>query len=127
MKQIPTRILLLSLGILIAASPARAGDPEKGRQVFVKCERCHSLDPSGPQEDGPHLHNIFGRKAGSVESYTGYSEAMKASGVVWTEETLDLYIAKPKAFMEGTNMRFRSMRKEQDRQDLIAFLRENTQ
>jgi cytochrome c len=114
------------MGILIAGSPAWAGDAEKGKQVFVKCERCHSLDPNGPQEDGPHLHGIFGRKAGSVETFTGYSEAMKASDVVWTEETLDAYIEKPKAFMEGTNMRFRTLRDEQDRQDLIAFLREAT-
>jgi len=127
MRQIRTPILLVSLGILVAASPASAGDPERGKQVFVKCERCHSLDPNGPQEDGPHLHGIFGRKAGSLESYTGYSEAMKASDVVWTEETLDAFIKKPKAFIEGTNMRFRTLRKEQDRQDLIAFLRENTQ
>ena len=68
MTQFPIRIFLLSLGILIAASPASAGDVEKGKQVFVKCERCHSLDPNGPQEDGPHLHNIFGRKAGSVSA-----------------------------------------------------------
>jgi len=127
MRQIRTTILVVSLGILVAASPASAGDPESGRQVFVKCERCHSLDPDGSQEDGPHLHGIFGRKAGSLESYTGYSEAMKASDVVWTEETLDAFIKKPKAFIEGTNMRFRTLRKEQDRQDLIAFLRENTQ
>ncbi len=127
MRQIRTPILLLSLVILIAASPAGAGDAEKGKQVFVKCERCHSLDPNGPQEDGPHLHGIFGRKAGTVETYTGYSEAMKASDVVWTEETLVEYIKKPKAFIEGTNMRFRTMRKEQDRQDLIAYLLETTQ
>lgn len=127
MRKIRIRVLLVSLGILVAASPAVAGDPEKGRQVYVKCERCHSLDPDGPQEDGPHLHGIFGRKAGSVETYTGYSEAMKASDVVWTEETLNAYIEKPKAFMKGTNMRFRTLRDEQDRLDLIAFLRENTQ
>jgi len=127
MKQTRAPFLLLSMGILIVGSPAWAGDAEKGKQVFVKCERCHSLDPNGPQEDGPHLHGIFGRKAGSVETYTGYSEAMKASEVVWTEETMDEYITNPKAFIEGTNMRFRTLRKEQDRQDLIEYLREATQ
>ncbi len=127
MRQIRTPLFLLSVGILMAASPASAGDAENGRQLYVKCERCHSLDPNGPQEDGPHLYGIFGREAGTLESYTGYSEAMKASDVVWTEETLDEYIKKPKAFIKGTNMRFRKMGKEQDRQDLIAFLKENTQ
>ena len=121
------RVFLLSLSLALAAAPASAGDPENGRQVFVKCERCHSLDPNGSQEDGPHLYGIFGRKAGSLESYTGYSEAMKASDVVWDEETLDAYIEKPKAFIEGTNMRFRTLRKKEDRQDLIAYLKENTQ
>lgn len=121
------RVFLLTLSIALAAAPASAGDPEKGRQVFVKCERCHSLDPNGSQEDGPHLYGIFGRKAGSLESYTGYSEAMKASDVVWDEETLDAYIEKPKAFIKGTNMRFRTLGKEEDRQDLIAYLKANTQ
>lgn len=127
MRQTSPSILVLALGLLIAASPAWAGDAEKGKQVFVKCERCHSLDADGPQEDGPHLHGVFGRKAGTVETYSGYSEAMKASDVVWTEETLDAYIKKPKAFIKGTNMRFRTLRKEEDRQDLIAYLREATQ
>lgn len=116
-------------GALIAmpAAAAAAGDAARGQELYVKCERCHVLDPEGSQEEGPHLHGIFGRKAGTVETYPGYSEAMKESEVVWTEETIDEYLKKPKAFIEGTNMRFRTMRKEQDRQDLIAYLLEATQ
>ena len=118
---------LTAVAISIIASPLLAGDAKRGEEVFVKCQRCHSLDPNGSQEDGPHLDKIFGRKAGSIENYEGYSEAMKASGVVWTEETLDAYLVKPKAFIPGTTMRFRKLRKEQDRVDLITYLKEATQ
>jgi len=126
MKLIPILTFSLFMSLAIATAPARAGDAKNGEQVFVKCQRCHSLDANGPQEEGPTLNGIFGRKAGTVESYTGYSEALKSSGVVWTEETLDEYLKKPKAFIKGTTMRFRKLSKEQDRQDLIAYLREAT-
>lgn len=122
--------MLAAAGTVITAlavsSPAASQDATRGEQVFVKCQRCHSLDADGPQDEGPHLHGLFGRKAGAVESYTDYSEALKTSEIVWTEETLDEYLEKPKAFVEGTTMRFRGMRKEEDRQDLIVYLREAT-
>ena len=126
MRQIPILTFSLFMSILIVTAPASAGDAKSGEQVFVKCQRCHSLDANGPQEEGPTLKGIFGRKAGTVESYVGYSEALKSSGVIWTEETLDEYLKNPKAFIKGTTMRFRKLGKEQDRQDLIAYLREAT-
>jgi cytochrome c len=126
MRQIPILTFSLFMSILSVTTPASAEDAKNGEQVFVKCQRCHSLDANGPQEEGPTLNGIFGRKAGTVESYAGYSEALKSSGVIWTEETLDEYLKNPKAFIKGTNMRFRKLGKEQDRQDLIAYLREAT-
>lgn len=121
-----TPFVLLTIGTMMAAGPALAGDAKRGEEIYVKCERCHSLDPTGSQEEGPHLHGLFGRTAGSLESYPGYSDAMKASGVVWNEETLDAYLLKPKEFVPGTNMRFRTLSKDEDRGDLIAYLKEAT-
>jgi cytochrome c len=127
MRQTPTLFFFLAVSALIATAPASAGDAAKGEEVFVKCVRCHSLDAAGSQEEGPNLHGLFGRKAGTVETYAGYSEALKTSGVVWDEETLDAYLTKPKAFIPGTNMRFRTLSKEEDRQNLIEYLRQATQ
>lgn len=118
--------ILAAVLVAATANPVLAGDTKHGEEVFVKCQRCHSLDPNAPQEDGPHLHGLFGRKAGSLETYKGYSEAMKASGVVWNEESLDTYLVKPKDFVPGTNMRFRALRKQEDRDDLITYLKEAT-
>jgi cytochrome c len=90
--------------------------------VFNKCKTCHSFDP-GKKKIGPHLQGIIGRKAGSVEGYK-YSKAMKAADIVWDEANLDKYLTKPKAFVKGTKMSFAGLKKEAQRQDLIAYLKE---
>ena len=68
----------------------------------------------------------MGRTAGTVEGFK-YSKAMKSSGVVWTEEKLDAYLAKPKEFMPGNKMVFVGLKKEKQRADVIAYLKEATQ
>jgi cytochrome c len=126
MFQTPSVALLLGVSLAIAASPAWSGDAARGEHIFVKCQRCHSLDPNDAQENGPNLHGLFGRKAGTVENYKGYSEALKSSGLVWNEQTLDELLQNPKEFIKGTNMRLRPIKKEEDRQDLIIYLRDAT-
>ena len=112
-----------AIALVFQVSLAHAeGDAAKGKKIFNKCKSCHSLD-AGKNKIGPSLHNIVGRKAGTVEGYK-YSDAMKASGIDWTPENLDAYIAKPKEFMPGTKMVFAGVKKEKQRQDLIAYLKE---
>ena len=98
-----TKHLLVAIGIIIIIlifGIANADDPVNGRKVFKKCAACHSL-----QEDknkiGPSLYNLLGRKVGSVEGYK-YSKAMKNSGVVWDEESLDKFLTKPCKFIPKT-------------------------
>ena len=98
------------------------GDAAKGEKVFKKCKTCHTFDPS-KKKIGPHLKGIIGRKSASVEGYK-YSKAMKAADVTWDEETLDKYLIKPKAFIKGTKMSFGGLKKDSQRQDLIAYLKE---
>lgn len=122
---IKTRIALTVLAL--AALPAVAladGDPVKGEAVFKKCKACHVAEEA-KNRVGPHLVNLIGRKAASVEDYK-YSDAMKAKaeeGVVWDEATFDTYITKPKEFVSGTKMVFAGLPKEKDRADLIAYLK----
>ena len=65
-----------------------AGDVAAGEKVFKKCKACHVVNKE-QNRTGPHLVNLFGRAAGSLEGYKKYSKAMKGSGIVWDEETLD--------------------------------------
>src|SRR5262249_34408124 len=78
----------------VAQSPTGgAGDTEHGRQVYRKCQVCHSLEP-GKNGIGPSLAGIIGKKAASVPNYA-YSEALRASGVTWDAATLDRYLQDP--------------------------------
>jgi len=115
----------LALATLISAPALAAGDVAKGKKVFNKCKACHVADTE-KNKIGPHLVGMFGRKAGSLENFK-YSKAMKNSGVVWTEETLGTYLKKPRTFIKGTRMAFAGLKKDQDRADLIAYLKSVTQ
>ena len=109
-------------GLLVAMSAAAmAVDVEAGKKVFNKCKVCHSLAP-GENKIGPSLAGVIGRPAGSVEGFK-YSDAMKNSGITWNEETLDKYLADPKGFIPGNKMAFAGLKKEEDRKNVIAYLK----
>jgi cytochrome c len=124
-----TKIGLASLiaGFLLLGSQAALaeGDAAKGEKLFKKCKACHSLE-AGKKKVGPSLAGLFGSTAGMVEGFK-YSAAMKDSGIVWDEETLDGFLAKPKDVVPKTRMAFPGFKKEQDRMDVIAYLKEATQ
>ena len=84
------------------------------------------MGPGEHTDKGPSLHGIFGRKAGSAEGYA-YSEAMKSAGVVWTDETLDAFLADSQGVVPGNTMNFSSLRKPEDRAAVIAYLRQAAQ
>lgn len=114
---------LLSLSLLAAALPAHAaGDPVAGEKLYVRCQGCHSIETN---RVGPRHQGLFGRAAGSLEDYN-YSEAMRASGVVWDETTLDKFLTAPREFIKGTKMPFSGMKDPQERADLIAWLKQST-
>ena len=113
------------LATILLAAPANAdGDAKKGKKVFNTCKACHNADKE-TNKVGPHLVGIFGRKAGSLEDYS-YSDAMASSDVVWSVETLTVYLGKPKDFIPGTKMAFAGLKKEDQIEDLIAYLEEAT-
>jgi cytochrome c2 len=114
--------MLTFLLVMTSLTPAMAGDIEAGEKVFKKCKACHVVDQE-KNKTGPHLVNIFGRAAGSLESYTKYSTAMKESGIVWNDETLDAYLENPRKYVKGTKMAFGGLKKEEDRLNVIAYLK----
>jgi len=117
----------LMLAVFAAAfaitTEADAADMTRGEKLYKKCKACHFLDKE-KNKVGPHLVGIFGRKAGAVDGFK-YSKAMAASGIVWDEKTIDEYLLKPKSFIPGNKMAFAGFKKQEDRDDLIAYLKEN--
>lgn len=117
------KVLMLTAIIgLLSAVPAMAGDIKAGEKVFKKCKACHVVDKE-KNKTGPHLVNIIGRTAGSLESYKKYSKAMNESGIVWDDDTLDGYLEKPKKYIKGTKMAFAGLKKEKDRDNVIAYIK----
>lgn len=113
--------LVLSVGF----APALAQDVEAGKKQFKKCSACHAVGAKARNKVGPHLNDLFGRPAGSIEKFK-YSKAMKAAGeegLVWTDDSVAELIAKPRKFIKGTKMAFGGMKKEADRDNLIAYLK----
>ena len=120
------KLILAAALVSFATSPAFAeGDAAAGEKVYKKCKTCHSLE-AGKNKLGPHLAGVIGREAGSVEGFK-YSKAMADSGLVWDEATLDAFLAKPKEVVPKSKMAFAGLKKEQQRQDLIAYLKEAAQ
>jgi cytochrome c len=113
------------LGLLLFRVAHAEGDAVRGEVRFKECAACHKLD-AGANEVGPSLHGIFSRKAGELADFR-YSPAMKRSGVTWTAETLDKYIADPQAFIPANRMPYAGISNATDRADLIAYLQKATQ
>lgn len=101
------------------------GDAEKGKRIFNRCKACHNLTAAARSRMGPNLDGLFGSAAGSKEGYK-YSKALAEADFVWTEEKLDAWLSAPKTFLPGNKMAFAGLRKEQDRMDLMAYLRAAT-
>ena len=119
------RCVLIALGIGLLAGPALADDDAvAGEKVFKKCMACHTVADK-TNKVGPHLVGVVGRKVATVEGFS-YSDSMKeyaATGAVWDEHALDAYLENPKAIVPKTKMAFAGLKKEDEREDLIAFLK----
>lgn len=111
----------LATGGLASGTAMAEGDAAAGEKVFRKCKACHATE-EGKNKIGPSLHGVVGREAGAVDGYK-YSSAMADSGLVWDEETLDAFLEKPKDVISKTKMTFAGLRKEEDRADVIAYLK----
>jgi len=118
------KVIGFSAALSALAIPALAdGDPEAGEKVFNKCKACHSLE-EGKNKVGPSLHGVIGREAASVDGFK-YSKAMQESGLTWDEETLEKYLEKPRDVVPGTRMAFAGLKKEDDIENVIAYIKAN--
>jgi cytochrome c2 len=115
-----TRLLLAAV-FTAAAGAARAdGDAARGEKKFEECHACHALERD-KESVGPSLFGVFGRKAGEGADFR-YSPAMKRSGITWTSQTIDAFVADPQATVAANRMPYAGMPDGGDRADLMAFL-----
>lgn len=111
--------LLAAFPLLLLPFIAHA-DPS-GEAVFKRnCAICHSTEPDHNRV-GPSLAGVVGRHSGSVPNFN-YSSANKNSGIVWTKDKLDAYLANPQGVVPGTTMLFPGVKNDADRHALIDFL-----
>ena len=105
-----------------------AGDAVAGAKVFKKCKSCHIVGEGAKNRVGPHLNNIIGRNIGAIDGFK-YSKGLMAfakQNPVWTESLLDAYLLNPRQVIKGGRMAFAGLRKEKDRHNVIAYLKETS-
>lgn len=130
MKTVAVLRLCLVAGMMLGGSAlptlaqeASTGDQEHGRKLFWACFACHRNFEGADSVSGPNLAGFYGQQAGARVDYGRYSDAMKDSGLIWTDQVLDAWLADPNVFLPNSKMVYPGMPNAQDRADLIAYLK----
>ena len=119
-------LVSVSLFITLPTYALADGHAAEGERLFrsLRCAGCHEIGPEGRNKVGPHLNEIIGRAAGSIEGFR-YSRAMQGraeDGLVWEEDMLRAFLTAPSEFLPRTRMAYRGVRKEEDLTELLIFL-----
>ena len=127
--------IIATAALLAVAAPAAAdsgldarlaaANPKRGQLLYMACKACHDVEAGLPHKVGPNLHGMFGRKAGTAEGFR-YTDALVKSGIVWTPETMDLWLKQPGALVPGNGMAFAGIANDADRASLVAWLMANS-
>ncbi|WP_298487538.1 c-type cytochrome [uncultured Maribacter sp.] len=96
-----------------------------GKRMFIACAACHNLKKGEAHKVGPNLYGIFNKKAATTEGFE-YSEALKNSGITWSEETIRKWMQDPAGYVPQTKMAFVGIKKEEQQTALIEYLKEET-
>lgn len=124
MKHSIVKVFGVAAALAVLSAPAlAAGDAEAGAKVFNKCKACHAME-EGKNKVGPSLFGVMGRAAGAVNGFK-YSKALQESGLTWDDATLAKYLAKPKELVPGTRMAFAGLKKSDEIDNVIAYMKAN--
>lgn len=121
------RSVTAALAATLSLSPlhAQEGNVARGERDFRLCAPCHSIEPDRNMT-GPSLANLWGRKAGGLPSFERYSDALKSSGIIWDDRSLDAWLTDPQRMVPDNAMPFEGIKDGRARADLVAFLKETT-
>jgi cytochrome c len=115
--------VFVALALSSSIGTAAAQDAPLGEKVFLKCKACHQIGEGAKNAVGPVLNGVVGRKAGTYPDYA-YSDANKNSGLTWDEATLKEYLKNPRAKIASTKMIFPGLTKDDDIDNVIAYLKQ---
>ncbi len=107
-------------GVLLAGA-----DPSAGERVARRCVSCHSFDAGGANGTGPALYGVMGRDVAELDGFN-YSSAMQEyaeGGTEWMYQNMYDYLENPRGYVPGTAMSFAGLRQEEDRINIIAYMR----
>jgi cytochrome c len=115
-------MLLASVTLFsVSAHSEQVGDPRKGAALFAShCSECHSMK-EGKNKKGSSLYQVAGKTAAQTQGFV-YSDALKESRLVWSNENLHRYLQNPKATVVGGKMKYEGMQSSTDRDDVISYL-----
>jgi cytochrome c len=100
-------------------------DIAAGQKVSERCIGCHDLTKVGQNVVGPNLYGVVGRARASRPGYV-YSGAMQALPGAWTPDALFEFLRAPQLDIPGTKMAYAGVPDAQERINLIAFMRSNS-
>merc|ERR1712154_147238 len=113
---------LKQIGFDEAFNYKKVGVVESLSKAAPKGVDCYFDNVGGEMTAGVlSLMNTRGRVAvcGAISHYND-------KGVIWGQDTLDIYLTNPKKYIPGTKMVFAGLKKKKDRADLIAYLQAST-
>ena len=117
--------IIISSIILFSYNFAYSADIDAGKKAFTKCKACHSIKEGGKQKIGPNLWGIFGNDIASVKGMK-YSKALKRyaeEAGTWQEDNLNKWLENPKGLIRKTKMVFPGLKKTEDRDNIIAYIK----
>ncbi|RWE79563.1 c-type cytochrome [Mesorhizobium sp.] len=120
MSRLHLKAALFALTLFAAPHAMADGDATKGQSLFSRCSACHSTNSTN--KVGPGLGGVVGRRSGTVAGFK-YSPAMTAANLTWDDGNLDAFLKSPPALVKGTRMAGIAIAKDQDRADIIAYLK----
>ncbi|MBC8269125.1 MAG: c-type cytochrome [Rhodospirillaceae bacterium] len=122
MKIVSAFALAATLTVALFSGSAMAdGDADKGEKVFKKCKSCHTVDSGGKHKSGPNLFGVYGREVAGTD-FSKY-KALSADDGVWDEDNLDKWLENPKKYNGKKTSMSLKLKKEDDREDVIAYLK----
>jgi cytochrome c len=102
------------------SSASEAQDSSSRKALFEKrCGGCHAVDRD---KEGPRLGGVYGRPAGTVDSFQ-YSDALKKSRIVWSDATLDSWLTDTEKLVPNNDMTFH-IEGADERREIIAYLKQ---